>query len=88
MTLLARQTTGLEMQDHLWQTELLFPDERNLLVEILIVLTNLSILKISIHLLWLVEEIQHLPESKFKIHVPKVENPPQILKKQKKGRKF
>ena len=39
-----------------------------------------SVLKISVDLLRFVEQIQHLPQSKLKIHMTEVENPSQILK--------
>jgi len=40
----------------------------------------LPILKVPVDLLGLIEQVEHLPQSKLKIHLPEVEYPPQILK--------
>ncbi len=45
-----------------------------------IVITYFSVCKVPVDLLWLHQEIDHLPQSKLEIHLPEVENPPEILK--------
>ena len=41
---------------------------------------HLSILKVAVHVLWSVEEVEHLPERELKVHLPEVEDPAEILK--------
>ena len=41
---------------------------------------NLSVLKVSVDILRFVEEIKHLPDGKFKIHLSEVKYPSQVLK--------
>ena len=68
------------MQGHLLQTELWSPENQNDKISLQL-FAYFSVLKISVDLLRFVEQIQHLPQSKLKIHVSEMENPSKILKK-------
>ncbi len=37
------------------------------------------VLKPNLHFLWGYDQIQHLPEGVFKVHLPETEDPPQVL---------
>ena len=41
----------------------------------------LPVLKVPVDLLGFIEQVEHLPQSKLKIHLPEVKYPPQILEK-------
>ena len=41
--------------------------------------THLSVVKVSVDLLWFVEEVDHLPERELKVHLAEMEDPAQIL---------
>ena len=66
------------MQGRLLQTELSSPENQNEKLSLQL-FAYFSVLKID--LLRFVEQIQHLPQSKLKIHVSEMENPSKILKK-------